>query len=78
MYNTTLYSVSEYNPVFLISFILVLVFLTSFCCMFFKSYIYMKYIPQELQTLEEIPPAYENNVEDPYPVPSYEQVKTDL
>jgi hypothetical protein len=38
----------------------------------------MKYIPQELQTLEEIPPAYENNVEDPYPVPSYEQVKTDL
>ena len=88
MYNITLYNnVSEYNPVFLISFILVLVFLTSFCCMFFKSYIYMKYIPQDLPYTQtqpyeveeiEIPPAYENNVEDPYPVPSYEQLKTDL
>jgi len=77
MYNATLYNVSEYNPVFLISFILVLVFLTSFCCMFFKSCLFLKcYIAQErVEDLEEIPPAY---VEDPYPVPSYEQVKTDL
>ena len=47
----------------------------------------MKYIPQDLPYTQtqpyeveeiEIPPAYENNVEDPYPVPSYEQLKTDL